>query len=84
MDYFSLSKMKKMFSSGGRWGEWGGGPLFYGCFGLLSRVSGQVGGWAPPAFLVLSFNTNEEELVMRAFREEHSVKTAARESIGID
>lgn len=42
-------------------------------------MSGQVGGWALPVFLVLSFNTNEEELVMRAFREEHSVKTAARE-----
>lgn len=42
-----------------------------------------VGGWAPPVLLVLSFNTNEEELVMRAFGEEHSVKTAAHVSMGI-
>lgn len=46
-------------------------------------VSGQVGGGALPVFLVLNFNTNEEKLVMRAFREEHSVKTAARVSMGI-
>lgn len=42
-----------------------------------------MGGWAPPVLLVLSFNTNEEELVMRAFGEEHSVKTAAHVSMGI-
>lgn len=33
--------------------------------------------------LVLNFNTNKEELVMRAFGEEHSVKTAAHIYKGI-
>lgn len=47
---------------------------------LGGAVPALVGG---RVLLVLSFNTNEEELVARASGEEHSVKTAAHVYKGI-
>lgn len=58
-------------------------PLFHGC---VFRLFKQPLGGADPALvgvcrlLVLTLNTKEEELVVRASGEEHSVKTASRTS----
>lgn len=89
MDYFSLSKVKqKCFQAEKkkRRRSWVKKFLFF--HGCISSSHWGVGGAVPAlvggcVLLVPSFNTNEEELVMRAFGEEHSVKTAARVSEGI-
>lgn len=92
MDYFSLSKVKRCFQAEKkerkkeRQKEVRLKSLFHVCF---FRYFEQPLGGADPALVggcvlpVLSFNTNEEELVMGAFGEEHSVKTAAHVYKGI-
>lgn len=92
MDYFSLSKVKQnVFKQREKQKERNTEEvgLKRSSFSWVFRYFEQPLGTAVPALvgvrvlLVLNLNTNEEELVMRAFGEEHSVKTAAHIYKGI-